>query len=78
MAQVAKMVGTGDKRDYLVENFLPIIPKFPSIPAELLIQHLRRCPLSSSEYLLVCESIQATQSVETFVTVGNFLKSLFL
>jgi hypothetical protein len=78
MVQVAKSVGAGDKRDYLVENFLPLIPKFPSIPAELLVQHLRRSPLSSSEYLLVCESLQASESTETSIAVGIFLKSLFL
>lgn len=75
---VARSVGAGDKRDYLVENFLPFVPRFPSVPAELLIQHLRRSPLSHSEYLLVCETLQASQSVATAIAVGNFLKSLFL
>jgi hypothetical protein len=51
---VARNAGPGDKRDYLVDNFLPLIPRFPSMPAELLIQHLRRSPLSHSEYLLIC------------------------
>ncbi len=33
IAFIAKNVGPGDKRDYLVENFLPIIAKFPTIPS---------------------------------------------
>lgn len=51
---VAKNAGQGDKRDYLVDNFLPLVSRFPSMPTELLIQHLRRSPLSHSEYLLIC------------------------
>jgi hypothetical protein len=54
---IAKNVGLGDKRDYLVENFLPLISKFPAIPSEHIIQHLKRTPLSNSEFLLVCEVI---------------------
>lgn len=48
ISQIAKDVGAGDKRDYLVENFLPLIAKFPTIPSEYLIQHLKRHPLSAS------------------------------
>lgn len=54
LVQVAKGVGAGDKRDFLVDNFIPLIPKFPAIPTHLLIPHLRRTPLSSAEYLLAC------------------------
>jgi hypothetical protein len=60
---VAKVVGAGDKRDYLVENFLPLIAKFPTIPSEYLIQNLKRHPLSSSEFLLVCESIEINENI---------------
>ena len=48
ISQIAKNVGVGDKRDYLVENFLPLLTKFPTIPTEYLIKHLRRVPLSNS------------------------------
>lgn len=48
ISQIAKNVGAGDKRDYLVENFLPLLTKFPTIPTEYLIKHLRRVPLSNS------------------------------
>jgi hypothetical protein len=58
IAEVAKVVGPGDKRDYLVENFLPLIAKFPTIPSQYLIMNLKRTPLSGSEFLLVCESIE--------------------
>ena len=75
---VTRNVGNGDKRDYLVENFLPLVPRFPSIPAEILIQHLRHSPLSHSEYLLVCETLQASNSVATAISIGSFLKTLFL
>jgi hypothetical protein len=78
VVSVARSVGAGDKRDYLVDNFLPFVPRFPSVPAELLIQHLRRSPLSQAEYMLVCETLQASESVGTAIAVGNFLKSLFL
>lgn len=57
VAQVAKAIGPGDKRDYLVENFLPLVSKFPTIPSEHLILHLKRSPLSYAEYLLICEVI---------------------
>lgn len=30
---VARNAGQGDKRDYLVDNFLPLVPRFPSMPA---------------------------------------------
>lgn len=33
IASIAKKVGPGDKRDYLVENFLPLIARFPTIPS---------------------------------------------
>jgi hypothetical protein len=32
IALIAKNVGVGDKRDYLVENFLPLLARFPTIP----------------------------------------------
>jgi hypothetical protein len=75
---VTRTVGNGDKRDYLVENFLPLVPRFPSIPAEMLIQHFRHSTLSHSEYFLVCETLQASDSVATAISIGKFLKNLFL
>lgn len=78
VVHVASRVGAGDKRDFLVDNFLPLIPKFPAIPAHILIPYLRRSPLSSSEYLLVCESMQACDSIESAIALGTFLKALFL
>jgi hypothetical protein len=78
VASIAKIVGPGDKKDYLVENFLPLIAKFPTIPSEILIQHLKRHPLSCSEFLLICESIEINENTETHVAVGVFLKAIFL
>lgn len=75
---IAKNVGPGDKRDYLVENFLPLVSKFPTIPTEYLIQHLKRIPLSHAEFLLVCECVEINQSTKTLISVGIFLKGLFL
>ena len=33
LTQIAQEVGQGDKFDYLIQNFIPIISKFPSIPS---------------------------------------------
>ena len=46
VAQVAKEVGDGDKLDYLVHNFLPVIAKYPNIPSEKMVLHLNHSPLS--------------------------------
>ena len=57
IAQVAKDIGSGDKLDYLVLNFLLVIAKYPSIPSERMILHLRHSPLTEGEYMLICSSI---------------------
>ena len=46
ISQIARDVGEGDKLDYLIQNFLPIIARFPAIPSERLVLHLRHSPLS--------------------------------
>ena len=48
ITEIVKMVGPGDKRDYLVEQFLPIISKFPKIPIEYFISSLKNTHLSHS------------------------------
>lgn len=78
IAQVALIVGPGDRRDYLVDNFIPMIAKFPTIPAEYLILHLRNGWFSSAEFLLICESVEINSNVETLTIVGGLLKELFL
>lgn len=75
---IAKSIGAGDKRDYLVENFLPLISKFPTIPTEYFIQHLKSTQMSNAEFLLVCESIEINESITTLVSVGTSIKGLFL
>lgn len=48
ISQIAKDVGTGDKLDYLIHNFVRIIEKFPAIPSERLMLHLQHSPLSEA------------------------------
>jgi hypothetical protein len=48
LSQIAKEVGEGDKLDYLVANFLPIIAKVPSIPSEHIILNLKHSPYTES------------------------------
>lgn len=78
IAQIAKDIGEGDRLDYLVLNFLPIIAQFPAIPSERLILHLRHSPLSEGEYLLTCSSIEVCQDIDAMLAIGNFLRHLFI
>jgi hypothetical protein len=78
LTNITKSVGPGDKRDYLVENFTPLVSKFTTIPTEYLIQHFKNIPLSHAEFLLVCESIEINKSPQTLISVGLHLKGMFL
>ena len=78
IGQVAQTLGPGDRRDYLVDNFIPLIAKFPKIPSEDLITHLKGGWLSSAEFLLVCESVEINDDPETLTSVGSFIKEIFL
>ena len=33
ICKIVEVIGPGDKRDYLVENFLPLVSMFPTMPS---------------------------------------------
>lgn len=75
---IARTVGVGDRRDYLLELMLPLFKRFPSLPGELLVSSVRDCPLSPTAFTLACELLESAGDTETLLAVGGVLKGLFV
>jgi len=77
VSRIMRSLPRGEKKEYLLQNIVLTVSKFPTIPIENVIQHLKGEYVSSCEFLLICESIETTQNAVTLLEVGRLVGSVF-
>lgn len=59
-----------DKREYLVKNFVTVLPKFPKIPTQYLIEVYKEGTLKTSDLELVNFSINLSQDISCLTRIA--------
>lgn len=67
-----------DKREYLVRNFIEILPQFPKIPTQYLIESYKEGCLKTCDFELIKSAINVSTDSNCLSKIGDTLTKLFL
>lgn len=66
-----------DKREYLVRTFITVLPKFPKIPTQYLIEAYKEGTLKTSDLELIHFAITLSTDPTCLIKIGESLLKLF-
>lgn len=65
------------KKEYLVENFLPLISQYPKMPSQYFIENYTDNSLDASDYDLIKTAVHSSEDVEGLTKIGEVLLRIF-
>ena len=67
-----------DKKEYLVQNLIEMLPKLPGIPSQYLIETYLQEYLKSSDFLLIKEAIDTNGDPVGQARIGEVILRMFI
>jgi hypothetical protein len=60
-----------DKRDYLLSQFIEVLPQFPSVPINFMVEVFKETKLNNSETQLITSAVNLSNDPVCLMKIGQ-------